>query len=90
MDEAVLKSRPSIVPLGKFGGVPIVMLGLEDLCYVRREFSCADLEMGISREVARDVQGAVMSELSRRQRVAARRRGRWLAAQAIKRARQRA
>jgi hypothetical protein len=82
-------SRPTIVPLGKFGGVPINLLDLEDLFYVRREFSRADLEVGITREIARDVQGAAMAELSRRHGVAERRRARWLAARAIQRARQR-
>jgi len=82
-------SRPAIVPCGKLSGCRIGTLSVEDLIFLRHKFSRADPLTGISPKIARDVQAAAMAELSRRQGVGARRRTRWMAAQAIKRARQR-
>ena len=85
----ILQSRPTIIPAGKYAGVPITMLAVEDLIFLRHEFSRQDPLTGISPEIARDVQAAAMAELSRRQRVAEGRRARWMAARTIQSARQR-
>jgi len=58
--------RPIAIPAGKYQGALIVGLSAEDLVAARREFSRVDPT----------VQGAIMSELARRERSAARRRKR--------------
>lgn len=63
-NESIEPSRPTIIPSGKFADTPIAMLSTEDLAVARREFSRVDPA----------VQGAIMSELARRERSAARQR----------------
>ena len=58
--------RPTAIPAGKYQGAPIVWLSPKDLATARREFSRVDPT----------VQGAIMSELARRERSDARRRKR--------------
>ena len=62
-NESIQPSRPTVIPCGKYGGVPIAQLSIDDLVAARREFSRSDPA----------VQGAIMSVLHRR-RVAARNR----------------
>jgi hypothetical protein len=52
------KPRPTTIPTGKYAGVRIEWLGHDDLIYLRHEFRYSNQE----------VQSAVMSELSRRER----------------------
>jgi uncharacterized protein (DUF3820 family) len=54
------KARPTVIPFGKYAGVPIAWLARDDLLYLRHEFRYSDQE----------TQSAVMAELSRRERAA--------------------
>ena len=56
--------RPTVLPCGKFQGCQIVLMSTDDLIAARREFSRVDPT----------VQGAIMSELARRERSAVRKR----------------
>ena len=56
--------RPTVLPGGKLQGCQIVLMSTDDLIAARREFSRVDPA----------VQGAIMFELARRGRLAARQR----------------
>jgi hypothetical protein len=53
------QARPTIIPFGKFQGCKITNLSMEELVVTRSEF----------RYVSGPVQGAIMAELSRREKV---------------------